>query len=85
MNRDDWTVRMTVNGQIIKFPARAAALAIGVPYEDLIAELRRNGGDFSKLPEDWKRQARRRASETAAKINDSSVMGALNHYKNNPN
>lgn len=80
MNHDDWHVHIPVNGKTVKVPARVAALALGVSHEELIAELRKNGGDMSKIPEDWKRQARRRASETAAKINDSSVMGALNHY-----
>lgn len=85
MNHDDWHINITMSGKPVKVPARVFALAIGVSHEELLAELRKNGGDPSKLPEDWKRQARRRASETAAKINDHSPMAGLRHYRDNPN
>lgn len=77
--RDDMTIHLPVGGRTVRVPTMVVALAIGVPHEDLLAELRANGGDMSKLPKEWQQQARRRASETAAKLNDSSITPALRH------
>lgn len=77
---DDMTIRMAVNGRTVRVSSRVAALAIGVPHDELLAELRSNGGDMSQIPKEWQQQARRRASETAANLNDSTVQGALRHY-----